>query len=146
MKDVQNPSTLTNIFVLIMRTHNEKRYTCVHESCLPTAERPIVFYPTFHALQHHTRTAHPPTCTHASCNGRVFASGKNLREHQKLHAQRDEEAQLNAMVAGSDGEDEEMGNRRKNVVGVESMEETGNVRLKDVQRTLNLWVSIFSIK
>ncbi|KAJ4483747.1 hypothetical protein J3R30DRAFT_3451192 [Lentinula aciculospora] len=88
------------------RVHNDKRYTCVNEACLPTAERPIVFYPTWTALQHHTRTAHPPTCTHASCDGRVFASQKGLRAHHKIHEQREEEAQLNAIIAESDEEDE----------------------------------------
>ncbi|KAJ3777001.1 transcription factor iiia [Lentinula raphanica] len=96
-----------------LKVHNDKRYTCVHEACLPTVERRIVFYPTWTALQHHTRTVHPPACTHSSCKGRVFASQKSLRAHQKLHEQRDEEAQLNFTIAGSDGEDEPSAKKRR---------------------------------
>ncbi|KIK68994.1 hypothetical protein GYMLUDRAFT_91402 [Collybiopsis luxurians FD-317 M1] len=95
------------------RTHNEKRYTCVHVNCLPTLERSIVFYPTWSALQQHTRTAHPPTCTHPSCNGRVFSTAGNLRAHLKLHAERDEEAQLNAILAQTDEEGEPPKKRRR---------------------------------
>ncbi|KAF9073499.1 hypothetical protein BDP27DRAFT_1288896 [Rhodocollybia butyracea] len=80
------------------KVHNEKRYTCVHEACMPTTERPIIFYPNWTALQNHIRTDHPPTCTHPSCNKRVFASQKGLRAHQKLHEQRDDEAQLSAAI------------------------------------------------
>jgi general transcription factor IIIA len=44
------------------------------------------------------RTEHPPSCMHPSCNGRVFACQKNLREHQKLHDLRDLEEQINTAV------------------------------------------------
>lgn len=91
----------------------DKRYTCVNEACLPTAEHPIVFYPTWTALQHHTRMAHPPTCTDPSCNGRVFASQKGLRLHQRIHEQRDEETQLNAVVFESDRDDEQPPKKRR---------------------------------
>ncbi|KAJ3733838.1 hypothetical protein DFJ43DRAFT_994538 [Lentinula guzmanii] len=96
-----------------LRVHNDKRYTCVNKACLPTDVHPIIFYPTWTALQHHTRTAHPPTCTHATCNGREFASQKSLRAHQKIHEQRDEEAQLDAIIAESDGEDEPPSKKRR---------------------------------
>ncbi|KAF5388883.1 hypothetical protein D9757_005592 [Collybiopsis confluens] len=79
----------------------EKRYTCAHADCLPASDRPIIFFPTWSALQNHTRTVHPPMCTHSSCNGRIFSNAGNLRAHLKLHAQRDEEGQLNAALAPS---------------------------------------------
>ncbi|KAH0589146.1 hypothetical protein H2248_004912 [Termitomyces sp. 'cryptogamus'] len=78
------------------KVHDEKRYTCVHASCLPNSDNTPTYYPTWTALQHHIRTVHPPTCTHASCNGRVFASQKGLRAHQKLHEQRDLEEEMAA--------------------------------------------------
>ncbi|KAG6879163.1 hypothetical protein C0992_004696 [Termitomyces sp. T32_za158] len=80
----------------------EKRYTCVHTTCLPSSDSTPTYYPTWTTLQHHIRTAHPPTCTYASCNGRVFASQKGLRAHQKLHEQRELEEE---MEAASDDED-----------------------------------------
>ncbi|KAG6837805.1 hypothetical protein H0H93_016173 [Arthromyces matolae] len=75
MKGAQSHLTQTNIFV---RTPK------------PTmAGSTPIYYSTWTALQHHMRTAHPPTCMHSSCDGRVFASQKGLRAHQKLHEQRD---------------------------------------------------------
>ncbi|KAG6857731.1 hypothetical protein H0H87_004147 [Tephrocybe sp. NHM501043] len=72
----------------------EQRYTCVQLGCLPEANTAPTYYPTWTALQHHIRTAHPPECTHPSCNGRIFASQKGLRAHQKLHEQRDLEEEM----------------------------------------------------
>ncbi|KAJ7647532.1 transcription factor iiia [Roridomyces roridus] len=77
------------------KVHNEKRYTCSHAVCL--AAETIHFYPTWTALQHHNRTAHPPTCLHPTCNGTVFASQKSLRAHQKLHEQQAIEAEIDAI-------------------------------------------------
>ncbi|KAI0043129.1 hypothetical protein FA95DRAFT_1563607 [Auriscalpium vulgare] len=70
------------------KVHNEKRYTCVHAACVSTE----TFFATWTALQHHNRTAHPPTCPHESCNGRVFATRGGLRGHLKVHEQREMEA------------------------------------------------------
>ncbi|KAJ3550941.1 hypothetical protein NMY22_g112 [Coprinellus aureogranulatus] len=77
------------------KTHNTRRYTCVQGSCLAGES---IFFPNWTALQHHIRTAHPPTCLQPSCNGRVFASQKGLRSHQKLHEQRDAEQQLRSIM------------------------------------------------
>ena len=66
----------------------------MHAACLPDSDNTPNYYPTWTALQHHIRTAHPPTCTHASCNGRVFASQHGLRAHQRLHEQRDVEEKM----------------------------------------------------
>ncbi|KAI0932343.1 hypothetical protein AcW2_001001 [Taiwanofungus camphoratus] len=90
-----------------VKTHNEKRYTCVHQTCLPATNQPATYYPTWSALQHHMRTAHPPICPHPSCNGKTFTAQKGLRAHLKLHAERDLETQLEKAVAESADEDEE---------------------------------------
>ncbi|GLB37372.1 putative zinc finger, C2H2 type [Lyophyllum shimeji] len=86
------------------KVHDEKRYTCVHATCLPNSDNVPSYYPTWTALQHHIRTAHPPVCTHPSCNGRTFSSQKGLRAHQKLHEQRELEESMGDAL-GSDAED-----------------------------------------
>lgn len=65
------------------------------------------FFQTWTALQHHIRSSHPPSCTHPSCNGRVFTTQKGLRAHQKLHEQRDLEAELDNVAADSEQDDED---------------------------------------
>ncbi|KAM6502079.1 transcription factor iiia [Amanita muscaria] len=80
------------------KTHDEKRYTCVQGACLSTASNEPLYFPTWSALQDHIRTAHPPECTHESCHGRIFSSQRNLRAHQKLHALRDLEDQMNSSI------------------------------------------------
>ncbi|KAJ7690695.1 hypothetical protein B0H17DRAFT_935848 [Mycena rosella] len=94
------------------KVHNEKRYTCSHSTCLPTDGQMLTFFPTWTALQHHNRTAHPPHCSHPSCNGRTFSSQKGLRAHQKLHEQQAAEAEIECAVA-SDGEDDEERPRKR---------------------------------
>ena len=94
----------------------EKRYTCVHQACLPAEGTDPKYYPTWSALQHHTRTAHPPTCPHPSCNGKTFTQQKGLRAHLKIHAQRDKEAELDdaGAISGDDeGEDSRPRKRRR---------------------------------
>ncbi|KAJ7128998.1 hypothetical protein C8R43DRAFT_689581 [Mycena crocata] len=93
------------------KVHNEKRYACANPSCLPADGESIEFYPTWTALQHHNRTAHPPTCSHPSCNGRIFSSQKGLRAHQKLHEQQALEAEIDAV--GSESEDERPRKKRR---------------------------------
>ncbi|TBU49645.1 hypothetical protein BD309DRAFT_909197 [Dichomitus squalens] len=88
-----------------MRTHDDKRYTCSHVACLPAEGTDPTYYPTWSTLQHHTRTAHPPTCPYPSCNGKTFSQQKGLRAHLKIHAQRDQEDNL-GNAAGSEDEDE----------------------------------------
>ncbi|KAH9944495.1 uncharacterized protein BXZ73DRAFT_87378 [Epithele typhae] len=78
------------------KTHDDKRYTCTHQSCLPASGTDPTYYATWSALQHHTRTVHPPTCPYPSCNGKTFSQQKGLRAHLKIHAQRDQEAALDA--------------------------------------------------
>lgn len=82
--------------------HLENRYTCVHLNCLAQHGGAPVFFQTWTALQHHIRSSHPPSCTHPSCNGRVFSTQKGLRAHQKLHEQRDLEAELDNVAADSE--------------------------------------------
>ncbi|KAF7428555.1 Strongly-conserved Zn-finger binding protein (TFIIIA) [Pleurotus ostreatus] len=87
------------------KTHDDKRYMCAHPNCLSPTSTPR-YFSTWTALQHHTRVDHPPTCTHPSCNGRLFTSQKGLRAHQMLHEERDAEARLGAEVHNdSDAED-----------------------------------------
>ncbi|KAJ7072584.1 transcription factor iiia [Mycena amicta] len=74
------------------KVHDEKRYTCANPVCLAGGN--LTFFPTWTALQQHSRTAHPPTCNHVSCNGRTFSSQKGLRGHLKLHEQQDAEAEF----------------------------------------------------
>ncbi|KAI0825193.1 hypothetical protein BC628DRAFT_1517671 [Trametes gibbosa] len=96
------------------KTHDAKRYTCVHKSCLPAEGQDPVYYSTWSALQHHMRTTHPPTCPHPSCNGKTFTQQKGLRAHLKIHAQRDEEGDMDEAVAGSgSGGDERPRKRRR---------------------------------
>ncbi|KIM45041.1 hypothetical protein M413DRAFT_441688 [Hebeloma cylindrosporum] len=76
------------------KTHDDKRYTCVHVSCLANNINSPNFFPTWSALQSHIRAAHPPACSHPSCNGRTFASQANLRAHLKRHEQRETEQEL----------------------------------------------------
>ncbi|PPQ89706.1 hypothetical protein CVT25_014107 [Psilocybe cyanescens] len=71
------------------KTHDDKRYTCVHPNCLATDDHAPIYFPTWSALQSHIRTNHPPTCLHPSCNGRTFSNQVNLRNHLKLHEQRE---------------------------------------------------------
>ncbi|KAF5375073.1 hypothetical protein D9758_000102 [Tetrapyrgos nigripes] len=89
------------------KVHNEKRYTCVQPSCIPAPGTELTYFPTWTALQHHNRTAHPPTCPHSSCNGKTFTAQKGLRAHMKIHQERELEAQLEAAAAaeGSDAEE-----------------------------------------
>ncbi|KAI0778057.1 hypothetical protein BD413DRAFT_506447 [Trametes elegans] len=95
------------------KTHDAKRYTCVHKSCLPTEGSDPVYHPTWSALQHHMRTAHPPTCPHPSCNGKTFSQQKGLRAHLKIHAQREQEGDMDGAVAGSGSDDEERPHKRR---------------------------------
>ena len=66
-----------------------KRYACVHPTCLEGVPDLLPYFATWSALQSHVRKTHPPTCSHASCNGRTFANHSNLRAHLKLHEQRE---------------------------------------------------------
>ncbi|RDB25312.1 Transcription factor IIIA [Hypsizygus marmoreus] len=94
------------------KVHDEHRYTCVHLACLAESGKTSTYYPTWTALQHHIRTAHPPQCSHPSCNGRTFSSQKGLRAHQKLHEQRELEQDMGIGIV-SDGEDDDDGPPRK---------------------------------
>ncbi|KAH9971433.1 hypothetical protein BGW80DRAFT_1322403 [Lactifluus volemus] len=69
-----------------LKVHEEKRYTCVNAVCRTAPES--AFYPTWTALQHHIRTAHPPRCPHEDCTGRTFSSQKGLCAHLKLHEEK----------------------------------------------------------
>ncbi|PCH33538.1 hypothetical protein WOLCODRAFT_112004 [Wolfiporia cocos MD-104 SS10] len=89
-----------------VKTHDDKRYTCAHQSCIPTTDGSLAYFATWSALQHHMRTAHPPTCPYASCNGKTFTTRGHLRAHLKTHAERDLEMDLDNAVYGSAREDD----------------------------------------
>lgn len=72
----------------------EKRYTCVHATCLARRDASPTYFSTWTALQHHIRTVHPPICSHPACNGKSFKSQKGLRAHLKLHDQSEAETTL----------------------------------------------------
>ncbi|KAF9453973.1 hypothetical protein P691DRAFT_718388 [Macrolepiota fuliginosa MF-IS2] len=72
-----------------VKTHDERRYTCVHVDCITPPDQAPLYFPTWSALQNHIRNAHPPICLHTSCAGRTFTTQKGLRAHLKLHEQRD---------------------------------------------------------
>jgi len=96
--------------------HNtDKRYTCAHESCtsITTGATLPAYFPTWSALQHHMRTAHPPTCPHASCNGKTFTAQSGLRAHLKIHAERELEAQFNTAVVDTADEDDDRPRKRR---------------------------------
>ncbi|KAI0374296.1 hypothetical protein BV20DRAFT_961419 [Pilatotrama ljubarskyi] len=95
------------------KTHDVKRYTCVHKSCLPAEGTEPVYHPTWSALQHHMRTAHPPTCPHPSCNGKTFTQQKGLRAHLKIHAQREQEGDMGDVVAGARSDADERPSKRR---------------------------------
>ncbi|KAA1477311.1 hypothetical protein DENSPDRAFT_875196 [Dentipellis sp. KUC8613] len=101
------------------KVHNETRYTCSHDSCLsaPSTSSAQTFYPTWTALQHHVRTAHPPTCSHPSCNGKVFTTQKGLRAHMKIHDLRDAEDAMHVDEASSDEDDPPQKRRRGGELG-----------------------------
>ncbi|KAK3114468.1 hypothetical protein LTR53_007200 [Teratosphaeriaceae sp. CCFEE 6253] len=86
----------------VAREHSGMRYFC--EIC-PTAiataplsnamettdettpgsqEQDRVGYPTYALLQSHITLAHPPTCPHASCNGKPFPSNRALKAHLEI--------------------------------------------------------------
>ncbi|KAK4686307.1 hypothetical protein P7C73_g3818, partial [Tremellales sp. Uapishka_1] len=48
-------------------------------------------FPVWSALQQHIHDEHPPTCPHTECNGRAFKSSQRLRDHLKVHAEREED-------------------------------------------------------
>lgn len=94
------PDTST---IVMSELVSDKRYTCIHPDCLPTPDNSPNYLPTWSALQHHLRIAHPPTCPHAECNGKTFTAQKGLRAHLKLHEQRELEDAINqANLAGND--------------------------------------------
>ncbi|KAH7108252.1 hypothetical protein BKA62DRAFT_681624 [Auriculariales sp. MPI-PUGE-AT-0066] len=97
------------------KTHLEKRYACMHPSCV-SAENVLIFT-KWTQLQHHLRTAHPPTCPHPSCGNRTFANPANLRAHLLLHSQKDAETQIatdpTSVNSEPDEDDEPPAKRRR---------------------------------
>jgi general transcription factor IIIA len=89
--------------VLINNIAIDRRYTCVHASCLAVQDAAPAYYATWTALQHHIRTTHPPTCLEPACNGKMFKSQRGLRAHMKLHNQNDVQ---DAIASDSDAESE----------------------------------------
>ncbi|KAH9937572.1 uncharacterized protein B0H18DRAFT_867289 [Fomitopsis serialis] len=102
------------------KTHDGRRYTCVHTPCLASPGNPPTYFANWTALQHHMRTAHPPTCPYPTCGGKTFTAQKGLRAHLKIHAERDLEAELEkdqAVRAAADPDDRPRKKRRGGEVG-----------------------------
>ncbi|GMK55799.1 hypothetical protein CspeluHIS016_0208550 [Cutaneotrichosporon spelunceum] len=78
------------------KTHDPTRYMCSH----PIHGLNMPSFPVWSALQAHIRDAHPPTCPHAECEGRAFKNAGRLREHLRVHAEREAD-----LAAGCDRED-----------------------------------------
>lgn len=74
------------------KTHDEKRYSCSHQSCLSLPTLP--FFSTWTKLQAHMRIAHPHTCPHPECRGRSFSQQKGLKAHLKIHEGREADGRL----------------------------------------------------
>ena len=92
--------------------HLEHRYACYHKNCA-FSNAPL-YFSTWSALQTHNHDVHPPTCTHASCNGKTFTAQKGLRAHLKLHEQQEVENALILECASEMADDEgEFGPPRK---------------------------------
>ncbi|KDR75265.1 hypothetical protein GALMADRAFT_226933 [Galerina marginata CBS 339.88] len=95
------------------KTHDDKRYTCVHANCLASEDSLPKYFPTWSALQSHIRTAHPPTCWHPSCAGRIFSNQGNLRAHLKIHEQREAELELEGDINSGDETDRPAKKKRR---------------------------------
>ncbi|KAK8853452.1 hypothetical protein IAR55_004159 [Kwoniella newhampshirensis] len=67
------------------KTHDPTRYTCSH----PSHGSELPSFPVWSALQTHMHQAHPPTCPHQDCHGRVFKTQQRLRDHLKVHAEQE---------------------------------------------------------
>ncbi|CAK9781448.1 hypothetical protein CC85DRAFT_255565 [Cutaneotrichosporon oleaginosum] len=78
------------------KTHDPTRYTCSH----PIHGLNMPSFPVWSALQTHIREAHPPTCPHAECEGRPFKNAGLLRQHLRVHAEREAD-----LAAGRDREE-----------------------------------------
>lgn len=93
----------------------DKRYTCVHPACTTPGQSTPTYYSTWTSLQQHMRTAHPPTCPHPSCNGKIFSAQKGLRAHLRIHEHRDIEAGLREddTDVGGDNDDEPPPKKRR---------------------------------
>uniref|UniRef100_A0A8H7Y7H7 C2H2-type domain-containing protein n=1 Tax=Psilocybe cubensis TaxID=181762 RepID=A0A8H7Y7H7_PSICU len=94
------------------KTHDDKRYTCVHVKCLANDDQLPRYFPTWSALQTHIRTDHPPTCSHPSCNGRTFSTQANLKNHIKLHEQREVDMEVAPVCSGDESEGSSRKKRR----------------------------------
>ncbi|KAF9528533.1 hypothetical protein CPB83DRAFT_791577 [Crepidotus variabilis] len=94
------------------KTHDGKRYTCSHSTCLTRSAR-STYFTTWTALQTHIRTSHPPTCPRVECHGKKFSNAGNLRAHLKLHEQRDAEAELDKADGSCANEDTQSPTKRR---------------------------------
>ncbi|CAE6463425.1 unnamed protein product [Rhizoctonia solani] len=74
------------------KVHDATRYACAQPDCSNDSASTPVQFPTWSLLQEHMRSAHPPKCPYATCEGRTFASSKGLRGHLKTHRDRELEA------------------------------------------------------
>lgn len=84
--------------IISTNIRTERRYKCSHSAC------EAVYFPTWTALQAHTRTAHPAICPYPTCKGKTFSQQKGLRAHLKIHEQREVEESLIASIRTEDAD------------------------------------------
>ncbi|GJJ06620.1 hypothetical protein Clacol_000813 [Clathrus columnatus] len=86
------------------KTH-EDRYACTDLACRVVTEAgssTLLYFTTWSALQMHLRQKHPPTCPYDECDGRTFTRRTYLKNHLKLHQEKETTKGVTEAV-GADG-------------------------------------------
>lgn len=85
------------------KVHDATRYTCPDPAHDGEADGLRPSFGTWSQLQAHQKEAHPPRCHYASCSERPpFGSRKALRNHLKVHREREEDDELLGPEPASD--------------------------------------------
>ena len=70
--------TRDSLTAVLCSSFADERYVCLHASHAVGGKPKFA---NWTALQAHNRTAHPPICPHAECDGKEFSSNKQLKKH-----------------------------------------------------------------
>jgi general transcription factor IIIA len=103
------------------KVHDATRYTCPDPAHDGEIDGPRPSFGTWSQLQAHQKEAHPPRCHYASCSDRpAFGSRKALRNHLKVHREREEDDALLGPEPASDASADEgtRGRKRRRSVSV----------------------------
>ncbi|KAF9777877.1 hypothetical protein BJ322DRAFT_1094846 [Thelephora terrestris] len=92
------------------KTHDEKRYSCSHQSCVSLPILP--FFSTWTKLQAHMRVVHPPMCPYPECHGKTFNQQKGLKAHLKIHEGRDLDSRLGSEEGATNDDEPSMKRKR----------------------------------